>query len=60
MNHTKIPTIGSPGCGTLGPIALVVGLSLVVLIALVYPFSGDLAIDPASFRIGSLARFFNP
>ena len=53
MNHTKIPTIGSPGCGTLGQIALVVGLSLVVLIALVYPFSGDLAIDPAPFRTGA-------
>ena len=41
-------------------IALVVGLSLVVLIALVYPFSGDLAIDPAPFRTGSLAQFFGP
>ena len=43
-----------------GSIALVVGLSLVVLIALVYPFSGDLAIDPAPFRTGSLAQFFGP
>ena len=41
-------------------IALVVGLSLVVLIALVYPFSGDLAIDPAPFRTASLAQFFGP
>ncbi len=41
-------------------IALVVGLSLVVLIALVYPFSGDLAVDPEPFRSGSLAQFFGP
>ncbi|HEY6077120.1 MAG TPA: DUF4239 domain-containing protein, partial [Gaiella sp.] len=41
-------------------IALVVGLSLVVLIALVYPFTGDLAIDPEPFRTGSLAQFFGP
>ena len=41
-------------------IALVVGLSLVVLIALVYPFSGDLAVGPEPFRTGGLARFFGP
>ena len=41
-------------------IALVVGLSLVVLIALVYPFTGDLAVDPEPFRSGSLAQFFGP
>jgi hypothetical protein len=41
-------------------IALVVGLSLVVLIALVYPFTGDLAIDSEPFRTGSLAQFFGP
>ena len=41
-------------------IALVVGLSLVVLIALVYPFTGDLAVDPEPFRTGSLAQFFGP
>ena len=41
-------------------VALVVGLSLVVLIALVYPFSGDLAVGPEPFRTGSLARFFGP
>ena len=33
-----------------GSIALVVGISLVVLIALVYPFSGDLAVGPEPFR----------
>ena len=43
-----------------GSIALVVGLSLVVLIALIYPFSGDLSIDPAPFKSGSLAQFFGP
>lgn len=31
-----------------------------VLIALVYPFSGDLAIRPEPFRTWSLARFFGP
>ena len=41
-------------------IALVVGLSLVVLIALVYPFSGDLAVGPEPFRTGGLAQFFGP
>ena len=43
-----------------GAIALVIGMSLVVLFALVYPFSGDLAIDPGPFKAGSLAQFFGP
>jgi Protein of unknown function (DUF4239) len=43
-----------------GAIALVIGMSLVVLVTLIYPFSGDLAIDPAPFRSGSLAQFFGP
>jgi hypothetical protein len=43
-----------------GTIALVIGMSLVVLLALIYPFSGDLAIDPEPFRSGSLAQFFEP
>jgi len=43
-----------------GAIAVVIGVSLVVLVALLYPFSGDLAIDPEPFRSGSLARFFGP
>jgi hypothetical protein len=30
----------------------------VVLVALIYPFSGDLAIDPGPFQNGSLAEFF--
>ena len=41
-------------------IALVVGMSLVVLVTLIYPFSGDLSIDPGPFRTGSLAEFFTP
>jgi hypothetical protein len=41
-----------------GSIALVVGLALVVLVDLIYPFSGDLSIDSAAFRSGSLAQFF--
>ena len=36
-----------------GSIALVVGLSLVVLVALVYPFSGDLAIDSGPIQDGA-------
>ena len=43
-----------------GAIALVIGLSLVVLLDLIYPFSGDLAIDPGSFKTGALAQFFGP
>jgi hypothetical protein len=39
-------------------IALVVGLSLIVLLDLSYPFSGDIAIDPGPFKTGSLAQFF--
>jgi hypothetical protein len=41
-----------------GSIAVVVGFSLVVLVDLSYPFSGDLSIDPAAFRSGILAQFF--
>ena len=41
-----------------GSIALIVALSLVVLADLIYPFSGDLAIDPGSFMSGGLAQFF--
>jgi hypothetical protein len=43
-----------------GAIAVVIGMSLVVLVALTYPFSGDLAIDPEPFRGGVLAQFFGP
>ena len=38
--------------------AILVGFSLVVLLSLSYPFSGDLAIEPDSFREGVLAQFF--
>lgn len=41
-----------------GSIAVIVGMSLVVLVALVYPFTGDLAIDSGPFQNGSLAQFF--
>ncbi len=43
-----------------GAIALIIGMSLVVLVTLIYPFSGDLAIDPEPFRSGGLAQFFGP
>ena len=43
-----------------GAIAVIVGMSLVVLVALVYPFSGDLAVDSGPFQNGSLAPFFAP
>ena len=43
-----------------GAIALVLGLSLVVLLDLTYPFSGDLSVGPAPFRTGALAQFFAP
>jgi hypothetical protein len=41
-----------------GSIALVVGLSLVVLVDLIYPFSGDLSVDHGAFDSGVLAQFF--
>ena len=40
-------------------IAILIGFSLVVLLSLSYPFSGDLAIDPESFKEGVLAQFAN-
>jgi hypothetical protein len=43
-----------------GAIALVVALSLVVLLDLSFPFSGDLAISPSPFRTGVLSQFFAP
>ena len=43
-----------------GAIALVLGLSLVVLLDLTYPFSGDLSVSSAPFRTGALAQFFAP
>jgi hypothetical protein len=43
-----------------GSVALVLGLSLVVLLDLTYPFSGDLSVGPAPFRTGVLAQFFTP
>lgn len=40
-----------------GSLAIVVGFSLVVLLSLEFPFSGDLAISPQPFREGALAVF---
>ena len=37
-----------------GAVALVLGLSLVVLLDLTYPFSGDLSVSSAPFRTGAL------
>jgi hypothetical protein len=54
--------VGSPHYGfhALGPAAIgvVVAFSLVVLVDLSYPFSGDLSITPEDFKTGSLAQFF--
>jgi hypothetical protein len=41
-----------------GAVAIVLGLSLVVLLDLTYPFSGDLSVGSAPFRTGALAQFF--
>jgi hypothetical protein len=41
-----------------GSIALVVGMALVVLVDLIYPFSGDLSVNPGAFHTGILAQFF--
>ena len=43
-----------------GAIAVIVGLSLVVLVTLQFPFSGGLAVDPTPFKEGGLAQFFAP
>ena len=43
-----------------GAVAIVLGLSLVVLLDLTYPFSGDLSVGTAPFRNGALAQFFAP
>jgi hypothetical protein len=46
----------------LGPaaVAAVVAVSLVVLVDLSYPFSGDVAIAPNDFKAGALGQFFPP
>ena len=55
--------VGSPSFWfhVLGPaaIAMVVAISLVVLVDLTYPFSGDVAIAPDDFKTGALAPFFH-
>jgi hypothetical protein len=43
-----------------GAIALVVGFSLVVLIAYNYPYAGSLAIGTSPYRSGILAQYFQP
>jgi hypothetical protein len=43
-----------------GAVAIVLGLSLVVLLDLTYPFSGDLSVGSSPFRAGALAQFFAP
>jgi hypothetical protein len=40
-----------------GAIAVIVGFSLVVLLSLQFPFSGDLSISSQPFREGALAPF---
>ena len=56
--------VGSPHFGfhALGPaaVAAVVAVSLVVLLDLSYPFSGDVAIAPDDFKTGALGQFFPP
>jgi hypothetical protein len=56
--------VGSPHFGfhALGPaaIAAVVAVSLVVLLDLSYPFSGDVSIAPDDFKTGALGQFFAP
>ena len=55
--------VGSPNFWfhLLGPVAIaaVIAVSLVVLIDLSYPFSGDFAISPDDFQTGPLAQFFH-
>jgi hypothetical protein len=55
--------VGSPSFWfhVLGPaaIAMVVAISLVVLVDLTNPFSGDVAIAPDDFKTGALSPFFH-
>jgi hypothetical protein len=54
--------VGSPNFRfhVLGPaaIAVVVAFSLVVLLDLSYPLTGDFTVDPEPFETGVLAQFF--
>ena len=56
--------VGSPHFWfhALGPaaIAIVVAFSLVVLLDLSYPFSGNVSVEPDPFETGVLAQFFEP
>ena len=56
--------VGSPDFWfhVLGPaaIAVIVAFSLVVLLDLTYPFSGDFTVDAEPFETGVLAQFFEP
>ena len=55
--------VGSPNFWfhLLGPAAIVavIAVSLVVLVDLSYPFSGDFAISPGDFQTGALAQYFH-
>jgi hypothetical protein len=55
--------VGSPNFWfhALGPaaISVVVAVSLVVLVDLSYPFSGNVTISPDGFKTGELAQFFS-
>jgi hypothetical protein len=55
--------VGSPNFWfhLLGPaaVAAVIAVSLVVLVDLTYPFSGDFAIGPDDFKTGALNQFFH-
>jgi len=42
-----------------GAVAIVLGLSLVVLLDLTYPFSGDVSVGSRPFQTGALAQFFD-
>ena len=43
-----------------GAVAIILGLSLVVLLDLSYPFSGDVSVGSRPFQTGVLAQFFRP
>ena len=55
--------VGSPNFWfhVLGPVAIavVVALSLVVLLDLTYPFSGDVSLEPDDLKSGVLEQFFD-
>ena len=59
LEHPALASIARRSVVVALAIAAVVAVSLVVLVDLSYPFSGDFAIPPDDFQTGALAPFFH-